>query len=192
MQSMRELLLEALNAYKRRNKFIPLEIVIVENMKSVRNEEQSLQFFIEPINTSFQELYGDKKPKLTYILMKKTLNNRFFKEFDGKMNNPPIGTLVNSHLTSGKNDFYMIGHNISRTGGSIIPLNYKISFSDSNLEEGIIYSLLFSQCFSYVNYTGSIRQPALIQSVTKCAKFISEVLENQRIPDSIDMLPYYI
>lgn len=99
MQSMRELLLEALNIYKKRNKFIPEEIIILENAKSTRSEEQSVQFFIDPFNSSLEEIYGIKKPKITYIMMKKTLHDRFFKEFEGRYINPPIGTLINSHLT---------------------------------------------------------------------------------------------
>jgi hypothetical protein len=72
----------------------------------------------------------------------------------------------------------MISHNICKKGGSIIPLNYKVVFSDSDIEEGIIYCLLYSQCFSYANYSGAIRQPALLQYVTKCARFGAEVLKN--------------
>lgn len=66
-------------------------------------------------------------------MIRKCLNDRFFRTFEGKCVNPPIGTLISGHVTSSKFDFYMIAHNICRSGGSIIPLNYKVSYSDSNL-----------------------------------------------------------
>lgn len=103
-----------------------------------------------------------------------------------------MGTLINSHVTATKFDFYMVAHNICRKGGSLIPVNYKVVFSDSDLEEGVIQSLLFSQCFSYPNYSGAIKQPALMQSVMKCAKFGADVLSNADAPEKLSMFPYYI
>ena len=38
--------------------------------------------------------------------------------------------------------------------------------------------ILFSQCFNYVNYTGAIKQPGVLQYAIKCAKFGAEVLCN--------------
>lgn len=86
----------------------------------------------------------------------------------------------------------MVAHNTSKTKGSLIPLNYKTVFSDSKIDEGIIYQLLFSQCFSYANFAGAIKQPALVQNVTKCVKFVSDYLENGEVSEKLEMLPYYI
>lgn len=86
----------------------------------------------------------------------------------------------------------MISHNICKKGGSIIPFNYKVAFSDSAVEEGVIHSLLYSQCFSYANYTGAIRIPSLLQHVMTCTKFNAEVLQNTEVPEQFRMYPYYI
>lgn len=111
--------------------------------------------------------------------------------FEGKCTNPPIGTLINRQVTSNKHyDFYMVAHNICKKGGSITPLNYKIIYSDSNLEEGILQSMLFGQCFNYPNFTGAIKQPAILQSATKCTKFGAEVL--CQVADRLQVYPYYL
>jgi hypothetical protein len=81
-----------------------------------------------------EEIYGNKRPKVTYLMMRKSLHDRFFRLFEGNHINPPIGTLINSHLIASKFEFYMVSHNICKKGGSIIPLNYKVVFSDSEIE----------------------------------------------------------
>ena len=95
------------------------------------------------------------------------------------MMNPPLGTLINSQVTDKKNyTFYMVTHSVCKNGGSIIPFNYKVIFSDSEMDEGILQSFLFSQCFNYANYPGAIKSPSILQYATKCAKFVAEVLNN--------------
>jgi hypothetical protein len=56
----------------------------------------------------------------------------------------------------------------------------------------IIKTMLFSQCFNYMNFQGAIKQPALLQNAIKCAKFGAEVLLNVEIPDNLKLYPYYL
>ena len=69
----------------------------------------------------------------------------------------------------------------SSNKGSTVPNHYKIIYSDSKIEEGLIQEVIFSQCFNYVNWTGSIKIPGILQYAKKSAKFISEVLEGNQI-----------
>lgn len=156
---------------------MPNDIVVIENQKSARTEEATIGFFVEPVVKMMEEYYGLKRPRLVYVMIRKSLNNRFFRVFEGKCINPPIGTLINSQVTSNNSyNFYLVSHDICRKGGSITPYNYKVIYSDSTLEEGILQSMLYGQCFSYPNYTGAIKQPGVLQAVTKCARFGAEVL----------------
>jgi hypothetical protein len=67
-----------------------------------------------------------------------------------------------------------------------VPNHYKVIYSSSEVEEGILQELAFSQCFNYVNWTGSIKVPAIMQYAKKLAKFNSEVLEpNTQIAESL-------
>jgi len=61
--------------------------------------------------------------------------------------------------------------------GSTVPNHYKVVHSDSKIEEGLLHELIFSQCFNYVNWTGSIKIPGILQYAKKCAKFSAEALE---------------
>jgi len=71
---MKELLFEALSAYKKKNGCLPEDIVILENRKSVRTLKTTKSFFIEPSITLMKDFYGEKRPKITYILVTTCLN----------------------------------------------------------------------------------------------------------------------
>ena len=55
--------------------------------------------------------------------------------------------------------------------GTAVPNHYKVIYSDSKIEEGMLQQICFSQCFNYVNWTGSIKVPAILQYAKKAAKF---------------------
>ena len=56
--------------------------------------------------------------------------------------------------------------------------SYEVIFTDSKMEEGVLHELVYTQCFNYVNWTGSIKVPGVLQYAKKCAKFHAEVLES--------------
>jgi len=41
---------------------------------------------------------------------------------------------------------------------------------------------LFSQCFNYANWTGSIKVPGVLQYAKKCSRFNSDALDNNEVP----------
>ena len=106
------------------------------------------------------------------------------------MRNVPAGTLVSTEIVNDFYDFYVASQTSSK--GSTLPNYYKVIHSDSNMEEGILQELVFSQCFNYVNWTGSIKVPGILQYASKCAKFSSEVLENEQLCDHIQKKLYFV
>jgi hypothetical protein len=99
---------------------------------------------------------------------------RFFTGGENNVKNVPAGTLISTDIVSNYYDFYIVSQ--ASTKGSTVPNHYKVVYSDSKLEEGILQELVFSQCFNYVNWTGSIKVPGILQYATKCVKFNSEIL----------------
>ena len=102
-------------------------------------------------------------------------NERFFSS-DGndQIRNVPSGTLISEDLVSLNYDFYIISQQSNK--GTAVPNHYKVVFSNSKMEEGILQEIAFSQCFNYVNWTGSIKVPAILQYAKKCSQFNSEVM----------------
>jgi aubergine-like protein len=60
------------------------------------------------------------------------------------------------------------------------------------MEEGVLQELIFGQCFNYVNWTGSIKVPSVLQYAKKSAKFSSEVLERSKVPVELFGKPYFV
>lgn len=104
--------------------------------------------------------------------------------------NATPGTLVSSCVVSNNYDFFIVSQ--QSTKGSVVPNHYKVIFSSSKLEEGHLQELIFSQCFNYANWTGSIKIPAILQYAKKCARFNAEVLAGQEIDPELSLKPYFI
>ncbi len=71
-------------------------------------------------------------------------------------------------------DFYIMSQHSNK--GTTVPNHYKVIYTNSKLEEGLLEELAFSQCFNYFNWTGSIKVPAILQYAKKAAKFGVEVI----------------
>lgn len=85
--------------------------------------------------------------------------------------NVRAGTLINSEIVSKDYDFFLVSQSSNR--GCSVPNHYKVIFNNSKMEEGVLQELAFGQCFNYVNWSGSIKIPAILQYAKKCAKFNS-------------------
>ena len=114
---------------------------------------------------------------------------RFFTDIEGGRN-VPAGTVIASEVVSNYYDFYVVSQSSNR--GSTVPNHYRVIYSDSKTEEGVLQELIFAQCFNYVNWTGSIKIPGILQYADKCAKFNSEVLENEALAEELQSKLYFV
>lgn len=123
------------------------------------------------------------------VMVNVKTSERFFTESE-RANNMPAGTVVANDIVSKDYDFYVVSQASNR--GSTVPNHYRVVYSDSQIEEGVLQELVFSQCFNYVNWTGSIKVPGIMQYANKCAKFNSEVLENRDLCDDLQNKLYFV
>ena len=107
------------------------------------------------------------------VMINVKTSERFFTE-GNNVRNVQADTVISSEIVSNFYDFYVVSQNSNR--GSIVPNHYRVIHSDSKIEEGVLQELIFSQCFNYVNWTGSIKVPGILQYASKCAKFNSEIM----------------
>jgi aubergine-like protein len=185
------LLLLAVEAYFTRNSSAPKEILIFVNgtpgdQVCTYNEQFSL-----PLTSKLREIYTDNEIFTTMVMVSCKCSERFFSaEGNDQVRNVQAGTLISEDLVSLNYDFYIVSQQSNR--GTAVPNNYKVVFSNSKMEEGVIQEVAFAQCFNYVNWTGSIKVPAILQYAKKCSTFNSEVMEKKFVPSSLQTRLYFV
>jgi hypothetical protein len=128
--------------------------------------------------------------KLTVIMINVKTSERFFAQDGNMICNVNAGTLVAEDLVSENYDFYIMSQKSNK--GTTVPNHYKVIYSNSALDEGQLEEFAFAQCFNYVNWTGSIKVPGILQYAKKCAKFNAEVLESNKTPKSLESKLFFI
>ena len=187
--AMLNLTMNAIDAYAHRNKQPPSDVIIFNSSTSNDQMKMFQEFYTIPLKEKLNEIYKEKCPSLTMVMVNVKTSERFFTEGNNAQN-VPAGTIVSTDIVSKNYDFYVVSQNSNR--GSIVPNHYKVIYTDSKLEEGVLQELIFSQCFNYVNWTGSIKVPGILQYAEKCARFNSEVLENEQLCEELQNKLYFV
>lgn len=115
-------------------------------------------------------------PKLTFVTVNKNSKQKFFSQ-GRTTTNPGCGTLINSKIVSKNYDFYLISQYCNR--GTVKPIHYKVLYTDSKMEEGVLQELIYCQSFNYMNWSGSIRVPSVLQYAIKLASFVSKYISKE-------------
>jgi aubergine-like protein len=84
----------------------------------------------------------------------------------------------------------MYPYNCNR--GSAKPTYYKVVYSDSEMQEGILQELIYLQCFNYANWSGSIKVPGPMQYARKLATFMSQNIGKEGHGQEMTDKLYYI
>ena len=169
---MKKLLLAAVNYYTFENKEAPKEIISFQNSCSGDQISLFLDYLIHPVRDQLERIYGESKPRNTFVMVNTKTSERFFamdSKGDGTATNVNAGTMISKDVVSPFYDFYLISQACNK--GSTVPNHYRVIYSNSEMEEGLLQELIYNQCFNYVNWTGSIKVPGILQYAKKCAKF---------------------
>lgn len=187
---MSDLLTAAVAAYTERNKATPDEIICFNS--SCTGDQISLyqDLFVKQSLEHLKGVYTDATISFSLVMINVKTNERFFGEKDGRPSNPPAGTLICTDVVSKDYDFYLISQGSNK--GTAVPNHYKVVYSDSKIQEGLLQEIAFSQCFNYVNWTGSIKVPSIMQYAKKASTFGAEVLEEVEIPVSLNRYLYFV
>jgi aubergine-like protein len=186
--AMVELTLSCINAYFDRNKRYPKEIIIFFN--SCTGDQVSIyhQLYFNIVMPKIKEIL--KAVSLTGIMVNVQSSERFFVESKESYKNVPAGTLINQAMVSEYYDFFLISQQSNR--GSTVPSHYRVIFNESKIEEEALEELIYSQCFNYANWTGSIKVSAILQYAKKCAKFTADVFDKGEVAKELRGKPYFL
>jgi len=185
--AMLEVTLKCVEGYVARNKSPPKELIIFFNASPGDQINLYQENYSKKLQENFQKTYSIEV-RLTVIMVNLRNSERFFTT--DHSNNVKPGTLVSSGIVSKNYDFFIISQ--QSRGGCSIPNHYKVITAESKLEEGHLQELIFSQCFNYVNWTGSIKIPAILQYAKKCARFNAEVMNGMDVSHGLQSRPYFV
>ncbi|KAK6617689.1 hypothetical protein RUM44_005277 [Polyplax serrata] len=185
-----------LKKYLTLNHTLPDRIVIFRDgvgdgmLSYVQNHE--IQQFLDACR-----LVGkDYKPKLSFVVVSKRINTKFYKLLVGNINcvddnggtleNPNSGAIVDHTITK-RNlyDFFIVAQHV--TCGTATPSHYIVLYDTSDLKPDHMQRLTYKFCHMYFNWAGTVRVPAPCLYAHKLAYLVglnlkgpaSEVLEDK-------------
>lgn len=127
--------------------------------------------------------------KITFIVVQKRINTRYFILQGKDANNPPPGTVVDNHITrSNFYDFFLVSQSVRQ--GTVSPCHYIVLRDDSVYTPDIIQRLTYKLCFLYYNWPGTIRIPACCQYAHKMAYLVGQNVRRTPAEELCDKLFY--
>ncbi|KAL1768621.1 piwi 3 [Sigmodon hispidus] len=127
--------------------------------------------------------------KLTFIVVKKRINTRFFVEHEREVKNPPSGTVVDQVLTRDEwYDFYIVSQ--SSSSGTVTPTHYNVIYDTKGLTPNQVQCLTYRLCHMYYNLPGIIRVPAPCHYAHKLAYFVGKSIHGKPASSLSEYLYY--
>ncbi|KPP60297.1 piwi-like protein 1-like, partial [Scleropages formosus] len=134
---------------------------------------------------------GTGSPKLSVIVVTKRIATRFFARLDGKLGNPPPGTVIDTEVTRPEwYDFYIISQAVRL--GTVGPTHYNVVYDSSGLKPDHMQRLTYKLCHLYYNWQGVIRVPAPCQYAHKLAFLVGQSIHCQPNVNLDDFLYYLV
>uniref|UniRef100_A0AAQ6IJ82 Piwi-like 1 n=1 Tax=Anabas testudineus TaxID=64144 RepID=A0AAQ6IJ82_ANATE len=193
MDGLKIALTGALKDYLKFNNSLPSRIIVYRDgvgdgqLQGVVNYECSMSTFfsLKALNTYLSA----HRPKLSVVVVKKRISSRFFAHINGKVSNPPPGTVVDSEVTRPEwYDFYIVSQAV-RTG-SVSPTHYNVVYDTSGLKPDHMQRLTYKLCHMYYNWQGIIRVPAPCQYAHKLAFLVGQSIHREPSVQLDDFLFY--
>lgn len=116
--------------------------------------------------------------KLTFIVVKKRINTRFFTKSGQMFKNPPSGTVVNVALTRHEWYYFYIVSQTSKYG-TVTPTHYNVIYDTVCLDPYTVQSITYKLCHMYFNFPGAIRVPAPCHYAHKLAYFLGQNIQQE-------------
>ena len=97
------------------------------------------------------------EPQIAYIVLKKRINQRFFRRNEkNEEDNPHPGTIVDSKITRrDMYDFLLVSQKVRR--GTVTPVHYNIIYDTTNLNADKFQQLTYKLTHLYFNWPGILR-----------------------------------
>lgn len=166
----------ALTAFFKANNYLPDRIVLYRDGVGDGQLEFCKGYEIPQFLEAFKNVQQGYKPKLTYVIVQKRINTKFFRLVDGKtgkdsMANPPPGSVLD-HTVTGKYlyDFFLVSQHVRE--GTTTPSHYIVLYDENSFDPDIMQKMTYKLTYLYYNWPGTVRVPAPCQYAHKLADLV--------------------
>ncbi|CAF1402264.1 unnamed protein product [Adineta steineri] len=153
---------DLLKLFAQRNHCFPNKIVFYRDGVDDGHFQKVLDNEIRALQNACKALYlNNPLPKITFIIVKKRHNTRFFirDPQTGNMNNVQPGTIVDTDIVHPQGfDFYLNSH--AAIQGTSRPILYHVLYDEIGFSSDEIQSLTYYLCHSDVRCTKAVSVPA--------------------------------
>ncbi|KAJ3610165.1 hypothetical protein NHX12_022259 [Muraenolepis orangiensis] len=189
MDGLKMALVGALKDYLKFNNSLPSRIMVYRDGVGDGMLQSVVNYEVPQIIESLKSLGEDYMPKLTVVVVKKRVSSRFFAHMDGKVANPPPGTVIDTDVTRPEwYDFYIVSQEVRI--GSVSPTHYNVVYDTSGLKPDHMQRLTYKLCHMYYNWQGTIAVPAPCLYAHKLAFLVGQSIHRQPSPELDDYLFY--
>uniref|UniRef100_A0A8C9WXA7 Piwi-like RNA-mediated gene silencing 1 n=1 Tax=Sander lucioperca TaxID=283035 RepID=A0A8C9WXA7_SANLU len=177
--------LTALKAYLKFNNCLPSRIIVYRDGVGDGQLHSVVSYEVSQIMDSI----NCRINTLSVVVVKKRISSRFFAHINGKVTNPPPGTIVDSEVTRPEwYDFYIVSQAVR--SGSVSPTHYNVVYDTSGLKPDHMQRLTYKLCHMYFNWQGIIRVPAPCQYAHKLAFLVGQSIHREPGVKLDDLLFY--
>ncbi|XP_056586040.1 piwi-like protein 1 [Triplophysa dalaica] len=189
IDALRAALQDALKAYLKYNNSLPSRIIVYRDGVGDGMLQSVVDYEVPQIMQSIKTMGADYEPKLSVVVVKKRLSARFFARIDGKIANPPPGTVIDTEVTRPEwYDFFIISQAVRF--GCVAPTHYNVVFDNSGLKPDHMQRLTYKLCHMYYNWQGIVRVPAPCQYAHKLAFLVGQSIHKEPNMNLDDFLYY--
>jgi aubergine-like protein len=153
---------------------------------------------VRPLLKGLSEEFGENKFSLLYFVINKRIGERFYEiNHSGELVNPRSGTFIFEKVTKTDSfDFFMVGPSVKPELGSARPVYFNALYNNTNLKLETIIELTNYQCYTYYNWQGTLKVPAVCMLAQKLGVLNGQTTIGPRVKIAdkapLSDKPYYI
>ncbi|XP_053758872.1 piwi-like protein 1 [Panthera pardus] len=167
----------ALKLWYKHNLFLPQSIIVYRDGVGDGQLQALIEHEVPQIRSSLKSVYGDEV-RLTVVVVKKRINTRFFAEYQGRLQNPLPGTVIDVEVTKRQwYDFFIVSQSVK--DGTVTPTHYNVIHDTVHFTPDGIQCLTYRLCHMYYNLSGVIRVPAPCHYAHKLAYLVGQSIHQE-------------
>ncbi|PNJ86417.1 PIWIL4 isoform 5 [Pongo abelii] len=168
----------ALNKWYKYNHDLPARIIVYRAGVGDGQLKTLIEYEVPQLLSSVAESSSNTSLRLSVIVVRKKCMPRFFTEMNCTVQNPPLGTVVDSEATRNEwYDFYLISQVACR--GTVSPTYYNVIYDDNGLKPDHMQRLTFKLCHLYYNWPGIVSVPAPCQYAHKLTFLVAQSIHKE-------------